>query len=118
MSAVDPGVAGGFADPGVPVIAADAKAAMVRYTFGERVMHWWVGLTFVALMILGGGMTGPFLVMLSPFFIVAGMSLITPAHAAVRYEPQCPTCRAILPAETARDHAPTQEGFRSPTFAR
>jgi formate dehydrogenase subunit gamma len=51
--AVDPGLDSGIAEPGVPVISAEARRTMVRYTFGERVMHWWVGLTFVALMLSG-----------------------------------------------------------------
>lgn len=77
------------------------------------VLSW----AFVALMVALGGMTGPFLVVFSPFIMIAGMSFITPAHAAVRNEPRCPECRAILPAETPRRHVPAQEGFRTPTFA-
>ena len=68
MSTVDAGESSGFADPGVPVIAAEAQRTMVRYSFGERVMHWWVGLTFVALMISGFALGYPRAYFLSGLF--------------------------------------------------
>lgn len=51
---------------------------------------------YCALMVLGGGLLGPFLVMLAPFLMVAGSCMIRAAHDAAFREPHCPRCGKIL----------------------
>jgi hypothetical protein len=70
---------------------------------------------FVAAMIAGAGLTGPFLVMVAPFLFVIGSAFISTAHAALE-DPLCPRCGASLPAETVLRHA-TEEKKSSPERA-
>jgi len=51
---------------------------------------------YCAGMVLGGGMTGPFLVMLTLFLMLAGASVIRTAHDLAFREPHCPGCGKIL----------------------
>src|SRR5918998_1612200 len=48
--------------------ASREEAVVERYTFGERVLHWWVALTFVALMLSGFALGYPRAAFLSGLF--------------------------------------------------
>ena len=47
---------------------AEAPATIERYTFVERLLHWWVALTFIALMVSGFALGYPRLAFLSGLF--------------------------------------------------
>jgi len=51
---------------------------------------------YCAAMVLGGGLLGPFLFVLTPFLMIAGASMIRAAHDAAFHEPFCPRCQKIL----------------------
>lgn len=69
----------------------------VRPTWGGRAL---VPLAWgaAAALVLLGGLTGPFLVTLTPFVFLAGVSLIRVAHEAAFHPPHCPdpVCRKDL----------------------
>ncbi|MGH2576722.1 MAG: cytochrome b/b6 domain-containing protein, partial [Actinomycetota bacterium] len=44
------------------------EATIERYTFAERLLHWWVALTFIALMVSGFALGYPRLAFLSGLF--------------------------------------------------
>jgi formate dehydrogenase subunit gamma len=48
--------------------AAKAPGTIERYTFGERLLHWWVALTFIALMLSGFALGYPRAYFLSGLF--------------------------------------------------
>jgi formate dehydrogenase subunit gamma len=48
--------------------ASRERGLIERYTFGERVLHWWVALTFVALMVSGFALGYPRAAFLSGLF--------------------------------------------------
>jgi formate dehydrogenase subunit gamma len=48
--------------------ARGEEGVVERYTFGERVLHWWVALTFVALMLSGFALGYPRAAFLSGLF--------------------------------------------------
>src|SRR5687768_7394127 len=47
---------------------AEAPATIERYTFAERLLHWWTALTFIALMLSGFALGYPRLWLLSGLF--------------------------------------------------
>jgi hypothetical protein len=51
---------------------------------------------YCALMVLGGGLTGPFLLVVTPFLVLAGSSMIRTAHEAAFRAPHCPRCEKVL----------------------